>query len=543
METLLNTAIAVTLTAVLLIVVRTLFRHKISPRWQSLLWLVLVVRMLFPMLPSSPLSVMNFLPPAQIPKATISIERVPSPSSPAVQEQERKAGSMLVQSQMKVVRWDRIVVIVWAAGAGSFFIYFAGVYLAFAYRVRRAEICTDREILLVLRRCGRNVGITREVPVRYWEGSPMLKGLLSPTIFIPKNTRPEDLEMIFLHELTHLARRDVLCNLAALVLLGLNWFNPVVWYCSRLYRQDAESCCDEQVLAITGSRREYAELLIRTARRKGTLPATTALSCGTRELLQRVSNIVERRQSTFAGGAAFLLAGLLLCTCCLSNPLESQRRIQYRVEQKVQDARVALAEHEQQKALAAYATGLELEQVEMLSSSVSRYLDSLRMDVLGVLHFTVPPDLPTGFELQICAVAQVVREDEMAPDEIRPYNLGLQEPQPGVSCDVRPPAGKFLGATVEYQFVNTEDGLAYFKGKSTFHLNDRGIPEQLVTVRSSDRERMLSDGEVVSSSAGGDELLECLERTKPSAYAHWDSPFVYRMSEGGSTVPYANLSI
>ena len=82
---------------------------------------------------------------------------------------------------------------------------------------------------------------------------PYISGLVRPEIMLPvdffQRFSPTQQQLILQHELTHWRRGDLLCNLLALVVLMLFWFNPLCWLAYSAYRQDQELACDALVLA------------------------------------------------------------------------------------------------------------------------------------------------------------------------------------------------------------------------------------------------------------------------------------------------------
>jgi bla regulator protein blaR1 len=82
---------------------------------------------------------------------------------------------------------------------------------------------------------------------------PYISGVLKPLILLPadffQRFSPAQQQLILQHELTHWRRGDLFCNLLALGLLMLFWFNPLCWLAYSAYRHDQELACDALVLA------------------------------------------------------------------------------------------------------------------------------------------------------------------------------------------------------------------------------------------------------------------------------------------------------
>lgn len=97
---------------------------------------------------------------------------------------------------------------------------------------------------------------------------PYISGVLRPEIMLPadffQRFSPTQQQLILKHELTHWQRGDLFCNLLALGLLMLFWFNPLCWLAYRAYRQDQELACDALVLAgaATADKIAYGKALL-----------------------------------------------------------------------------------------------------------------------------------------------------------------------------------------------------------------------------------------------------------------------------------------
>lgn len=85
-----------------------------------------------------------------------------------------------------------------------------------------------------------------EVPV------PMIAGLRKPVLLLPQAMAQQltstQLRHVFLHELMHLQRGDILINWVAALVQALHWFNPAIWLALFCMRQDRELACDAATL-------------------------------------------------------------------------------------------------------------------------------------------------------------------------------------------------------------------------------------------------------------------------------------------------------
>ena len=78
-----------------------------------------------------------------------------------------------------------------------------------------------------------------------------LVGVIYPKILLPSNMsdlEDKELEYVFLHELAHYKRKDILINYLLITLQSIHWFNPTIWYFFKRIREDMEFATDEKVL-------------------------------------------------------------------------------------------------------------------------------------------------------------------------------------------------------------------------------------------------------------------------------------------------------
>lgn len=72
------------------------------------------------------------------------------------------------------------------------------------------------------------------------------------------------MRLIFLHELAHLKRGDLLLNWMMEIVRAFHWFNPLVWVVCRKLREDREEACDADALAARpGSNQTYGKTLLK----------------------------------------------------------------------------------------------------------------------------------------------------------------------------------------------------------------------------------------------------------------------------------------
>src|SRR5699024_2425187 len=80
-------------------------------------------------------------------------------------------------------------------------------------------------------------------------GSPMLIGIFNPIVLIPNTDEDKKtLEMIFLHELNHYKRKDILIKAFGFIVNIIHWFNPIVYLLLRYMDNYCECSIDDKVV-------------------------------------------------------------------------------------------------------------------------------------------------------------------------------------------------------------------------------------------------------------------------------------------------------
>lgn len=136
-----------------------------------------------------------------------------------------------------------------------------------------------------------------------------------------------DLDRIIMHEWAHVQRFDDLAQLAQLAVRTIAGWHPAVWWIDRQISLERELACDEDVLRVSGSSREYASCLMNLAEitpaRLHPLPAPGAI--GHSRLSTRVVRLLAlsaiapwHRSNASARFSAALLIVLALGTGALT---------------------------------------------------------------------------------------------------------------------------------------------------------------------------------------------------------------------------------
>jgi beta-lactamase regulating signal transducer with metallopeptidase domain/tetratricopeptide (TPR) repeat protein len=179
-----------------------------------------------------------------------------------------------------------LLLFAWIAGAAAL-----GLRLFVGWsRVRRigreARPIRDVEWLLERDAAARRLDVSRRVELVESEAVPvaMTFGILRPLLMFGRAARQWAVErrrVVLLHELAHVKRADWPILLLAELSAAVYWFHPLAWWLTRRVRRDAETACDDLVIASGTKPSVYAGHLLGIFRSLGS-PAhpTPALALG-----------------------------------------------------------------------------------------------------------------------------------------------------------------------------------------------------------------------------------------------------------------------
>lgn len=147
------------------------------------------------------------------------------------------------------------------------------------------------------------LGIRKTVPAVISDAvqTPLSIGIFSRSkrIVLPdRHYEPEDLTLIFRHELLHLAREDCSTKLLLVLTTSLLWWNPLSWHARKRCAEDLELACDETAVgkAPYAERERYTELLLKTAGDERGF--TSCLSASAASLHYRLRSVLHPKQKS-----------------------------------------------------------------------------------------------------------------------------------------------------------------------------------------------------------------------------------------------------
>lgn len=259
---------------------RFIFKNRISPKLQYLMWWLLILRLIIPVTPdigihlglqsipqeqavqAAPSATAPVLDvaPASVPNTQPSYESV----APAVQPDTDVAPPQHV-NPAKSTDWYSIVFVIWLLGAIGFLGWLIFVKLRYYESLQHLMAGGPREVYELYDRCCKELCVK---PLPLWivnkSMSPGIAFFGEPVLLVPLSLCGDESRLRFalLHELTHKKRGDHYMTLLLNILRAVYWFDPVVHFAFSELRSDMESACDSDVLAYIGHEQKRGYLTV-----------------------------------------------------------------------------------------------------------------------------------------------------------------------------------------------------------------------------------------------------------------------------------------
>lgn len=243
----------------ILLILKPLAGKVFSAKWQYYIWLVALIAMVMPVYVRLPkksadvnIPVISAEPAAEFTAApdadTYTATEAPLPE----QVIDVPAGETVTVAELEKKDFDLnifdLAAIIWISGVCVFLLCAMISYMRFLRYKRRNSVPVDEYIEFT--EVKKKLNIKRHIPLKKSDDltAPMLVGVIKPVIYVPdRDIGSKALTMIFMHELTHYKRHDLLYKWFSLLVNALHWFNPFAYIAARNINQACELSCDESV--------------------------------------------------------------------------------------------------------------------------------------------------------------------------------------------------------------------------------------------------------------------------------------------------------
>ncbi|MBG9830866.1 M56 family metallopeptidase [Bacillus wiedmannii] len=352
---LIETSLMASILVGFILCIKILFRNKLTPRWQYMLWIVLMIRLLLPWSPDSSYSIYSLLSYSSsvsevIQKNTPSPENTVNDEMQHTVELESNSKTVIKNSEPEVnvsseqqttLSLYKVALYVWLAGVIILVVMtFITNRRLYSYIKKQPDI-TDEQVVTVFNRCKQSMKIKKAVSLRLAGkiASPTVFSFFRPKVLLSKKhmkvLNEQQLQYVFYHELAHIKRNDVAVNWIMYSLLLLNWFNPILWYAYFCMREDQELACDAYALTFIDKEEQiaYGHTIITLLEHYSyQAPSLANLSRNKRTLKRRIVMIKKFQKKSYR----LSLLGVIVIVAIASLSLFNARATEGKEKQKDQ---------------------------------------------------------------------------------------------------------------------------------------------------------------------------------------------------------------
>ena len=238
-----------------------LLGEKLNVRIKNALWVLILIKLLIPVSDHIDLNLFSILNQRYL--TLVQSEQIVTSGSTGMNQPLLDMNSSMTDEVPEnrdnndfLPAILQIASVIWLAGFVSFNIFLLITNYNFRRKILGAANTGDEKTLALIQTLKANLTIKQEIRVVINDRikSPCITGIIKPSIYIPEYilniSNSNQISHIFLHELVHFKRKDVLYNLLSIIALLIHWYNPLAWIAVKKMRIYRECTCDACVLEL-----------------------------------------------------------------------------------------------------------------------------------------------------------------------------------------------------------------------------------------------------------------------------------------------------
>ena len=245
----------------LLLLLKPITAKKLPARWQYCVWIIVLISMVFPaykLIPKKEAQKLSIVPQNQTVQTTVQPHEETHPDTVVTYDTPIEYREVNLSPKIQIRLFD-LIAYIWGAGVLIFSLVVMISYFRFLCRKNKNAVkISDNKIFSEVK---KELKIKRHIRLKASSdiGSPMLVGILFPTVYIPCREIPDNnMRMVLLHELTHYKRKDLLVKWFAILVNAVHWFNPLCYLACAALSEACEVSCD---MSATKNMSEYEQKL------------------------------------------------------------------------------------------------------------------------------------------------------------------------------------------------------------------------------------------------------------------------------------------
>lgn len=237
---------------IIVLLLQQLLKNYLAPQWRYLLWLLVLFKLLVPLGPASSVSIFNATVPFEQQFLPSIASEIPSKIVETVTKTSEAVPSVAPPATITVTFTDWLAII-WLIGMVACLFYFGSGHLLLSRKLQKHSWCVDDETVMIFTQLRIETALKPNLSLCFQSiiTSPALFGWLKPVILLTPDVAEmtsKEKKHILLHEIMHVKSGDLWFNSLWLFFLVIHWFNPILWLCYGMMRQDMEIACDHRAL-------------------------------------------------------------------------------------------------------------------------------------------------------------------------------------------------------------------------------------------------------------------------------------------------------
>lgn len=248
-----------------IIITKMIFKNKLSYKWITIFWMIFIVRLIIPFDIRTYVSIYNLIP--------IYFENI-GEIQPAYRnhyEYENMCANEIYTEETTSFQIKYYIflgiILIWLIAVTYYILVYVCEQIELKFNLSKEQI-KDERLIKILEKCKRELNIRKDIILTNNRNSKMpaicgvfkIKILLSDEII---SLSDKDIYNIFLHELSHYERKDILYNFIITIIKGVYIFNPAIWLLLNELEKDIELATDEYALYYKSEeeKKEYVKTL------------------------------------------------------------------------------------------------------------------------------------------------------------------------------------------------------------------------------------------------------------------------------------------
>lgn len=317
-----------------ILLIRRIFRGKVSSRLLYALWLLAALRLVIPISAKIDLGLLSKFQPTELMRQVeenggMSEDRLEEPIQVTINSTNPLfrflvnwsadgPTSVFIAGRVGFSRID-IMWFIWKAGVAVVAAWMVAVNFLFFRRLRRGrkEFELPEELTEIF-------GRKRKMRVYTADhlASPCLYGFPGREAVYLTADVAEDVDKlrhVLVHEFVHKKHGDSFWALLRSILVAVYWFHPLVWVAAVCSKRDCELACDEGALALLGEeeRIPYGETLLSIITRRGRVSdlvcTATTMTGSAKNVKERIQFIVKTPGVLYAAVAMLVAFTAVIC--------------------------------------------------------------------------------------------------------------------------------------------------------------------------------------------------------------------------------------